>query len=124
MNLTDVRQQLADALADVVACAVPNRGTPISTYPAAVIDITTVTPDTFGDGTYNIEATVRVLVSRADRPDGWQQLDRLLSDNTIADALRACWIVGSVGSYTSIGDDVEHDDGVFLGFEVAVLVMT
>lgn len=123
MNLTDVRQQLADALADAVACAIPNRGMPISAYPAAVIDITTVTADSFGDSTYDIEATVRVLVSRADRPDGWQQLDRLLSDNTIADALRTCGIVASVGSYTSIGDDVEHDDGLFLGFEIAVQVL-
>lgn len=122
MNLGQIRSDLADALRDVVASVAQNRGAMIDGFPAAMIDVDTITPDTMDD-TYQVDCTVRVMVSKADNPDGWQRLDDLLSDDTIGEALRASDVVHTVGAYDNIGADIEYDDGIALGFTIAVAVL-
>lgn len=122
MNVSDIRAGLADALSSVLVSVAANRGAKLDGFPAAIIDIDTITPSTFGDGSYEVEATIRVMVSKADTPDAWARLDELLSDNLLRDALEASELVQSVGSYDNIGAEVEYDDGVALGFTVAVTV--
>lgn len=123
MNVSEIRTGLADALSTVLASAAPNRGSKLDGFPAAIIDVDTITPSSFGDDTYEIECTIRVMVSRADTPDAWHRLDELLSDNVIRDALDGCDLVQSIGSYDNVGVEIEFDDGVALGFTVAVTVL-
>lgn len=123
MNVSEIRAELADALSSVLVSVAVNRGAKLDGFPAAVIDVDTITPLTFGDDSYDVECTIRVMVSKADTPDAWQRLDDLLSGNVIRDALEGCDIVQTVGSYDSIGAEVEFDDGVALGFTVAVTVL-
>jgi len=121
MNVADIRAQLAAALSDVVFTA-ENRSVLVDGFPAAVINIDRVTPETFGDTAYDIDVTVQVLVSKADAPDGWQTLDALISDNSISDALRDAQCVAAVGAYDNIGEDIAYNDGTALGFTIAVTV--
>ena len=123
MNVSEIRTGLADALSTVLASVAPNRGSKLDGFPAAIIDVDTITPSSFGDDTYEIECTIRVMVSRADTPDAWHRLDELLSDNVIRDALDGCDLVQSIGSYDNVGVEIEFDDGVALGFTVAVTVL-
>ncbi len=123
MNVSEIRTGLADALSTVLASVAPNRGSKLDGFPAAIIDVDTITPSSFGDDTYEIECTIRVMVSRADTPDAWHRLDELLSDDVIRDALDGCDLVQSIGSYDNVGVEIEFDDGVALGFTVAVTVL-
>jgi hypothetical protein len=123
VNVSEIRTGLADALSTVLASVAPNRGSKLDGFPAAIIDVDTITPSSFGDDTYEIECTIRVMVSRADTPDAWHRLDELLSDDVIRDALDGCDLVQSIGSYDNVGVEIEFDDGVALGFTVAVTVL-
>lgn len=123
MNVAQIRQELADALGTVCTSVAQHRTDQLDGFPAAIIDVDTITPDTFGDTAYTVECTIRVLVSKADNPDAWSRLDELLSDNSIADALRDSDVVQSVGSYDNIGADIDYDDGVALGFTISVVVL-
>lgn len=122
MNVSDIRTGLADALSSVLASVAPNRGAKLDGFPSAIIDVDTITPTSFGDGTYDVECTIRVMVSKADTPDAWQRLDELLSNNLLRDALQDSELVYAVGSYDNVGAEIEYDDGVALGFTVAVTV--
>lgn len=123
MNVAQIRADLADALGTVCVSVAEHRTDRIDGFPAAIIDVDTITPDTFGDGSYNVDCTIRVLVSKADSPDAWSRLDELLSDNTISDALRDSDVVQTVGAYDNIGADIDYDDGVALGFTISVVVL-
>lgn len=123
MNVAQIRADLADALGTVCVSVAEHRTARIDGFPSAIIDVDTITPDTFGDTAYTVECTVRVLVSKADNPDAWSRLDELLSDNTIADALRDSDVVQTVGAYDNIGADIDYDDGVALGFTISVVVL-
>lgn len=123
MNVAEIREQLASALGEAELSVAKYRTDPVAGFPAATINVDTVIADTFQDGTYTMSVTVQVLVSKADQPDGWAKLDQLLSDNTIADALRAAACVANVGAYEGIGDDLEYDGGVHVGFTVTVEVL-
>lgn len=122
MNVAELRQALADALDSTVASVALHRNDTISGLPAAIISIDTATPKSFGDGSYDVDATITVLVSNADQASAWEELDGLVSDNTIADALRTADCVNQIGGYSNIGDLIEYDDGVALGFTIAVSV--
>lgn len=122
MNVAEIREQLAAALGEAELSVAKYRTDPVAGFPAAVINVDTITPDTFQDDTHTLSVTVQVLVSKADQPDGWTKLDQLLSDDTIAGALRTAECVANVGAYEDIGDDQEYDAGVHIGFKVAVEV--
>lgn len=123
MNVSDIRTGLADALSSVLASVAPNRGSKLDGFPSAIVDVDTITPSVFGDGSYEVECTIRVMVSKADTPDAWQRLDELLSDNLLREALADSDLVQLVGSYDNIGAEIEFDDGVALGFTVSVTVL-
>ncbi len=125
MNLAELREQLAGALETAEMTVARHRSDPIAEYPAAVISVDSFLNDTFGDATGTAQCVVTVLVSKADTEDGWTRLDQLLSDDTIADAFRtATDIECTVGAYDNIGDEVEHNGGVFYGFTIGVEVLT
>lgn len=123
MNVSEVRNGLADALSSVLVSVAPNRGAKLDGFPSAIIDVDTITPSTFGDGSHDVECTIRVMVSKADTPDAWAKLDDLLSDNLLRDALLLADLVQSVGAYENVGAEIEFDDGVALGFTVSVTVL-
>lgn len=123
MNVAEIREQLESALNETGIYVAKYRNEPTDGFPLAIINVDTIIADTFQDGSYAVSVTVAVLVSRADVPDGWARLDQLLSDDTIADALRSAECVATVGAYDQIGDEIEYDAGVHIGFTVSVEVL-
>ena len=123
MNVAEIRDQLASALGEAELYVATYRHQPVAGFPAAVINVDSIIADTFQDDSYTLTVTVTVLVSKADVPDGWVKLDQLLSDDTIADALRTADCVATVGAYDQIGDDIEYDTGVHIGFTITVEVL-
>lgn len=123
MNVAEIRGQLAAALSEAELYVAKYRTDPVAGFPAAIINVDTIIADTFQDDSYAASVSVQVLVSKADQPDGWAKLDQLLSDNTIADALRTAECVATVGAFENIGDDQEYDTGVHIGFTIAVEVL-
>lgn len=123
MNVAEIRDQLASALGEAELYVATYRNQPVAGFPAAIINVDSIIADTFQDDSYSMSVTVTVLVSKADVPDGWVKLDQLLSDDTIADALRTAECVATVGAYDQIGDDIEYDTGVHIGFTIAVEVL-
>lgn len=123
MNVAEIREQLASALSEADMYVAKYRNEPTDGFPLAIINVDSMIADTFLDGSYALTVTVTVLVSRADVPDGWSRLDQLLSDDTIGDALRSAECVATVGAYDQIGDEIEYDAGVHIGFTVAVEVL-
>jgi len=119
-TIGDLREDLATALATVVASVASNRNVSIDQLPAAIISIDSYRPAGQGDSGYDADVVIDVLVSAAEQPAAWAELDELVSDNTIADALREiCDLV----AYTDIGDSVKHDGQVFLGFKATLRVV-
>jgi len=123
VNVAEIREQLASALSEADMYVAKYRNEPTDGFPLAIINVDSMIADTFLDGSYALTVTVTVLVSRADVPDGWSRLDQLLSDDTIGDALRSAECVATVGAYDQIGDEIEYDAGVHIGFTVAVEVL-
>lgn len=123
MNVSEIRGQLADALRGADLEVAENRQTVVLGFPAAIINLDSMLADSFVDGSFSMQFTVTVLVSKADSEDGWHKLDDLLSANTVADVLREAECVATVGAYDNIGDDVAYDGGVALGFTIAVEVL-
>lgn len=122
MNVADVRAELAGALEGVVASVAQYRTVPVDGFPAAVIEVDTITPSVFGDRTYDVDCTIRIMVSVADDPDAWAKMDDLLSSSAIPDALRNADLEVDVGAFSNIGADIEYDDGVARGFTLSVRV--
>lgn len=122
MNVATVRADLADALAQVVHSVAPHRNAPVDGYPVAIINVDSITPQDFGDTSYDVAVTVTVVVSEAETPEGWVVLDELLSSNDIADVLAEADSVSWVGGYDNIGNEIEYNDGVALGFTIALTV--
>lgn len=119
-TIGDLRASLATALATVVGSVAANRNVSIDKLPAAVISIDAYRPAGQGNGGYDADVTVDILVSAAELPKGWEQVDDLVSGNTIATALRA---ICDVVSYTSIGDEIAHDGQRFIGFQASLRVV-
>jgi hypothetical protein len=98
------------------------RNAPCDGFPRAIISVDSISPQDLGDLSYEIGCTVTLIVSEAETPEGWADLDALLSSNTIRDALTAASSVAYVGGYDNIGNEVEFDGGAALGCTIAVTV--
>jgi hypothetical protein len=123
MNVATIRTNLATALATVTGLSVAKyRNAPCDGFPRAILSIDSIGPQDLGDQSYEIGCTVTLVVSESETPEGWADLDLLLSSNTIRDALTAASSVAYVGGYDNIGNEIEFDGGTALGCTIAVLV--
>lgn len=124
MNVATIRTNLATALATVTGLQVAKyRNAPCDGFPRAIISIDSIVGQDQSDVSYDVQCTVTVVVSEAETPEGWADLDALLSSNTIRAALTAGSSVAYVGGYDNIGNEVEFDGGAVLGFTIAVTVI-
>lgn len=125
MNIAAIRLAFHDALdaTNLFGSVVSRQDTPVDALPAAVLQIETAEPAVFADASWTVTASVIVLVSKADNPDGWETLDTLLSDETLADALSDMTIAASVATYDQIGQAVEHRAQTYLAFTATVTVV-
>lgn len=124
MDLGTIRTNLETALKTVSGLNVAKyRNAPCDGFPRAIISIDTATPQDQGDVSHDVDCTITVLVSEAETPEGWADLDTLISSNTIRNALTAGASVAFVGSYANIGAEIEYDSGVALGFTIGVTVL-
>jgi hypothetical protein len=119
MNLQVLLDDVTAALEGVGVYVARNRNANVAGFPAAVLSVDQITPAAWG-GENDIAMTVTVLASRADRVDAWDQMWQLLDDNVIIDALHHADCVAGVVNIDNIGADVEFNDGVALGFTVAI----
>lgn len=119
MNLADLRHDLADRLDGIFVSVAARPGDTIVDYPAAIIEIVTLEPSTFGPDAWDAAVTITALVSRSDQADAWDTLEHLLSDNRLFDALAGY----DFQRVENIGTEITVDDGTFLGFVINLVAV-
>ena len=118
MNLTDVRQAIADAIGSLddnltVDLYVPATANP----PHAWVRVDRITPDSFSR-TYNVAGAVTVVVSASTDEQAEELLDLWLSDHLLDDAFDDIDVAVARWEVTDVGTEFTVGGQGFIGFTV------
>lgn len=117
MNLTGVRQRVADIFATLDPNLTVDIYTPSTVnVPHAWVKVDTIEPQVFGGHAYTVTGTVTVIVSASTDDQADELLDEWLSGHTIVDAFTDADVQVAAVRFAQVGDEFQFAGQGFVGF--------